>query len=167
MRIDPAKTVLAVVSGLCVLCASGAAPAAASTLPEAVAPTAPSALPAQRVCAAPFPGRAACMAERLLIEPAGTGAAPTTRAGAGSNNKPFPGFLTPELLHEAYDLPTETPEASSQTIALIDAFNDPTAEADLGVFDSQFGLPACTSEDGCFKKVNQEGNAAPLPADEG
>jgi subtilase family serine protease len=39
----------------------------------------------------------------------------------------------------------------------VDAYDLPTAENDLGVFSTQFGLPACTTANGCFKKVNQTG----------
>jgi len=46
---------------------------------------------------------------------------------------------------------------SGQTIAIVDAYDDPPAEADLGVFSSQYGLPACSSSNGCFTKVNQSG----------
>src|SRR6202007_795633 len=80
---------------------------------------------------------------------------------------PFPGFLTPEALHAAYELPTETAAGTGQTIALVDAYDAPTAAAALGGFDKQFSLPACRSENGCFKKVNQEGAAAPLPRVDG
>jgi subtilase family serine protease len=45
----------------------------------------------------------------------------------------------------------------SQTIAIVDAFDDPTAEADLGTYRGQFGLPACTTANGCFRKVDQNG----------
>jgi hypothetical protein len=79
------------------------------------------------------------------------------------NKKPIPGYLTPQLLHAAYELPTETSLSASQTIAVVDAYDDPTAEADLAVFDTQFGLPACTTSNGCFRKVNEKGNASPLP----
>ncbi|MHB8532648.1 MAG: hypothetical protein ACYDC2_08000, partial [Solirubrobacteraceae bacterium] len=101
------------------------------------------ALPARRACAAPSPGRAACMAERLLLDasPGTAGAAPRTGAPGGGGpaaDKPFAGYLTPQLLHEAYALPSETPEAPAQTIAIVDAFDDPSAEADLAVFDAQF-----------------------------
>ena len=41
--------------------------------------------------------------------------------------------------------------------AIVDAFDDPRAESDLGVFSSQFGLPACTTANGCFSKVDQNG----------
>lgn len=46
---------------------------------------------------------------------------------------------------------------AGSTIAIVDAYNDPTAEADLGVFSSTYGLPACTTANGCFQKVNQVG----------
>ncbi|MFI4991947.1 MAG: IPT/TIG domain-containing protein [Solirubrobacterales bacterium] len=126
-------------------------------------------LPFKQVCAAPPPGAAACLSERLLIAPGST----ASRAIAGSASqainasKPFPGYLTPERLHAAYALPAETAAGSTQTIAVVDAFNDPTAEADLAVYDKQFGLPECTSENGCFRKVNQQGSVSPLPKDEG
>jgi IPT/TIG domain len=134
----------------------------------------------KQVCSAPPPRHAACMAERLLIGAEGSPAtfraaasktakhSARTRRHAGINNKkPFPGFLTPERLHAAYGLPGETAAGSTQTIALVDAFNDPTAEADLAVYDKEFGLPECTSENGCFTKLNQEGKASPLPKNEG
>jgi hypothetical protein len=92
-------------------------------------------------------------------------------AAAGSpavaNKNPIAGGLTPELLHAAYALPNATFPSSQQTIAVVDAFNDPTAEADLGVYDRQFGLPECTTANGCFRKLNQEGRASPLPQREG
>jgi len=118
------------------------------------------------------------MAERLLpasltpAQLAANAARQATSAAAGARpaaeeESPYPGYLTPALLHAAYSLPTETPSGPSQTIAVIDAFNDPTAEADLGVYDKQFGLPPCTSANGCFRKVNEEGKASPLPPAEG
>jgi subtilase family serine protease len=50
----------------------------------------------------------------------------------------------------------------------VDAFDDPTAKADLDTFDATFGLPFFPSCGGgvttaCFQKVNQSGNASPLP----
>jgi subtilase family serine protease len=39
----------------------------------------------------------------------------------------------------------------------VDAYDDPTAEADLAVYRSQFGLPACTTANGCFRKADQNG----------
>jgi subtilase family serine protease len=50
-----------------------------------------------------------------------------------------------------------TTGGSNQTIAIVDAFDDPKAESDLAVYRAQFGLPPCTTANGCFKKVDQNG----------
>jgi len=124
-----------------------------------------SAAPYRRECGSAAPGAAACTAIRLVPASAQTDAQ-AARSGV-TYKEPFPGFLTPEALHAAYSLPAETSSSTLQTIAVIDAFDDPTAEADLGVYDSEFHLPACTAANGCFRKVNQEGKASPLPPKEG
>ncbi|MFJ2581134.1 S53 family peptidase [Kitasatospora aureofaciens] len=49
---------------------------------------------------------------------------------------------------------------AGQTVAIVDAYNDPNAESDLAVYRAQFGLPACTTANGCFKKVNQNGGTS-------
>ena len=51
----------------------------------------------------------------------------------------------------------------AQTIAIIDAYNDPAAETDLRTYDEAFSLPACTTANGCFKQVNQNGETGNLP----
>ena len=68
-----------------------------------------------------------------------------------------PTGLSPTAIKAAYGFSTSATAGAGKTIAIVDAYNDPTAEADLGVFSSQFGLPACTTANGCFKKVNQTG----------
>ena len=40
---------------------------------------------------------------------------------------------------------------------MVDAYDDPNAETDLAVYRAANNLPACTSSNGCFDKVNQEG----------
>ncbi len=50
--------------------------------------------------------------------------------------------------------------SSSTTIAIVDAYDDPNIESDLGVYSTQFGLPKCTTANGCFKKVNQTGGTS-------
>jgi hypothetical protein len=123
----------------------GSTPAASST------PATPAAgYAVKAACAAPLPGRAACLGLRL-VSPAGSSPGATG--------------VSPAQLHKAYELPFESTEA--QTIAIVDAYDDPNAEADLGVFDQHYGLPACTHENGCFSKVNQQGLAAPLPPGNG
>jgi hypothetical protein len=131
-----------------------------------------------RLCRAPRPGRAACLGLKLVpasltsAELRSSAKRQSSEAGNGARpavavKSPIPGYLTPQRLHEAYALPGETSASQLQTVAVVDAFDDPTAEADLGVYDQQFGLPACTSANGCFRKVNESGAAGPLPRKQG
>jgi len=69
----------------------------------------------------------------------------------------------PADLQAAYQLPSER-AGQDRRIYIVDAFDDPTAESDLAVYRQQYGLPACTTEDGCFQKLNQDGASSPLPA---
>jgi subtilase family serine protease len=72
------------------------------------------------------------------------------------------GGLTPFDLATAYGYDPLT-NAQSQTVAIVDAYDDPTIESDLQKFDAYYGLLSCTTANGCFGKVNQEGAASPLP----
>jgi subtilase family serine protease len=78
---------------------------------------------------------------------------------AGANPNPHPASVkgyTPKQLWAAYGLgtPTSRGAANGATIAIVDAFDDPSAESDLAVYRSQFGLPPCTTANGCFSKLN-------------
>ncbi|MGH2856004.1 MAG: S53 family peptidase [Solirubrobacteraceae bacterium] len=88
-------------------------------------------------------------------------------ADATPTAAPQPG--TPDYLQQAYDLSFLSQTAGvGDTIAVVDAYDDPNAESDLTNFRATYGLPACTSANGCFSKVNEYGAAAPLPpADSG
>ncbi len=68
-----------------------------------------------------------------------------------------PTGLSPATIKSAYGFSTSATAGAGQTIAIVDAYDDPKAEADLGTFSTKFGLPACTTANGCFKKVNQNG----------
>jgi Subtilase family len=120
------------------------------------------------LCSTPWPGHAGCMGLRLVAKaPAAVPGARNSSGGPSPANefpKPIPGSLTPAILLTAYGLSSSPPPASTQTIAIVDAYDDPTAAADLEHYDSKFALPACTSANGCFRKVNQEGTGAPLPS---
>ena len=61
-----------------------------------------------------------------------------------------PAGLTPLEVKHIYHLPLVG--GTSSTIALIDAYDLPTLENDLGVFDNTYGLPACTVKNGCLVK---------------
>ncbi|HUA11957.1 MAG TPA: S53 family peptidase [Solirubrobacteraceae bacterium] len=119
----------------------------------------------ERVCAAPKPGDASCLALRLIPARAGEkGAAPYLSAAGDRSSGPA-GGLTPGDLASAYDF-NPSSGGGGQTVALVDAYNDPDIEADLGTFDSQYALPACTTADGCFEKVGQSGSETALPPDD-
>jgi hypothetical protein len=120
----------------------------------------------ERVCGTPRPGAASCAAMRL-VPASPMSAEPQADPATQPDTSPFAGYLTPQDLHAAYALPNETASSATQTVAVIDAFDDPSAEADLGVYDEQFGLPACTSANGCFRKLNEQGNPSPLPPEDG
>jgi subtilase family serine protease len=51
-----------------------------------------------------------------------------------------------------------------QTVAIVDAYDNPNAYNDLTAYRAQFNLPPCTTASGCFTKINQNGAASPLPA---
>src|SRR5689334_20934976 len=70
-----------------------------------------------------------------------------------------PGGFSPAQIRAAYGFDqiafgSATGDGTGQTIAIIDAYDDPTALVDLKAFDAQFGLPDPPS----FKKLNQYGN---------
>jgi len=119
----------------------------------------------RRVCPRAARGRATCLA--LLREPvasniaASVGAKPYVLGDGASESGPT-GGLTPAQLSSAYEYaPTEG--GTGQTVAIVDAFDDPKIEADLGKFDENYKLAACTSANGCFKKVGQTGSTTELP----
>ncbi|MDH6498256.1 S53 family peptidase [Streptomyces sp. SAI-149] len=75
----------------------------------------------------------------------------------------------PSDLQDAYGLTDASANnGSGETIAIVDAYDDPNAAADLATYRSYYGLPACTVANGCFKKVSQTGSTTSLPtADSG
>jgi len=115
-------------------------------------------------CAAAKPGYARCLAEMRTDVHEGTGVRGPAASARGAAAA-LPQGYGPADLRSAYKLPTTG--GANQTVAIVDAGDDPTAEADLAVYRSTYGLPACTTANGCFHKVNQRGAATPLPADQG
>jgi hypothetical protein len=140
------------------------------TLPASAAP-APRATTAQYVkvqrscAAAPRPGRSACFAMQLVRSSATTaGATPMARLVPGLDTGPTTLGYAPIALATAYGYDPTAALAKPQTVAIVDAHDNPHALADLNVFNTQYGLPAETTGSGwTFKKVNQAGNASPLP----
>jgi hypothetical protein len=82
----------------------------------------------------------------------------------GSASPPA-GSYGPTEFHTGYSLPVTAP--ATTTIGVVDAYDDPNIEADLAAFSTQYGLPACTTANGCFQKVNQDGGSTPPGLDPG
>jgi subtilase family serine protease len=97
------------------------------------------------VCPGPPAGSARCH-ELVVTDAHGNPLASTSPTGLG-----------PATIKSVYGFSTSATAGAGKTIAIVDAYDDPSAESDLAVFSSQFGLPACTSANGCFTKVNQTG----------
>jgi hypothetical protein len=150
------------------LCLPAAAAAAVAPLPESDYTT-------RQLCGPPAPGHPTCLA--TMLTPRTAAARARTHplgmtTGQPTLRIPRSGAygLTPNDFRSAY-FPGERPEApvgEPQTIALVDAYDDPEAEADLRVYSEKFGLPVlppCT--DGavadCFEQVNQNGETGNLP----
>ncbi|MEA2574721.1 MAG: hypothetical protein QOH93_2019 [Chloroflexia bacterium] len=68
-----------------------------------------------------------------------------------------PTGLSPATIKSVYNFPTSVTAGAGKTIAIVDAYDNPTAESDLNVFSQQYGLSACTTANGCFQKVDQNG----------
>jgi subtilase family serine protease len=110
-----------------------------------------------RVCPGPrVAGQAFCHAH-IVTDRSGNPIVRVARTGANV----APAGYYPSALRSAYAV-TGT-GSSATTIAVVDANGYTNAEADLSVYRAQFGLPACTTANGCFKKVNQNGQQGNYP----
>ncbi|MFJ5213878.1 carboxypeptidase regulatory-like domain-containing protein [Streptomyces sp. NPDC088354] len=142
------STVLAVLSAAAMAVLGVQTPSQAAA-PTAAARTTPAAagghVPYEAACDAAKKGEATCYALRRT----------DVTAGKGLRTAAAPGGFGPDDLRAAYNLPAGG--GAGQTIAIVDAFDDPTAEEDLAVYREQYGLPACTTDNGCFTKVDQRG----------
>jgi hypothetical protein len=74
------------------------------------------------------------------------------------------GYGPPDL-QSAYNLtPLAATNGTGRVIAVVDAYDDPSAESDLAVYRATYGLPPCTTANSCFHKVNQNGAQGSYPA---
>lgn len=105
--------------------------------------------PSRHVCSAPAHGYLACDA---ILRTDSQAATPDATAGG----------YGPADLQDAYKLPSAT-AGTGQTVAVVDAFDQPTAESDLATYRSEFGLPPCTTANGCFRKIGESGSST-LPS---
>jgi subtilase family serine protease len=80
------------------------------------------------------------------------------------HQNPAPAGFGASQLRSAYKI--SGTGSSATTIAVIEAYGYANAEADLAQYRSQFSLPQCTTANGCFKKVNQDGTQGNYPMEE-
>ncbi|WP_344463104.1 putative Ig domain-containing protein [Kitasatospora kazusensis] len=107
-----------------------------------------------RSCAAPtHPGELACLALRR-----------TDLGRQALSPSALPSGFGPSDLLSAYNLPAG---GSGRTVAIVDAQDDPNAESDLSTYRSTYGLPACTTANGCFRKIDENGGTSYPTADSG
>ncbi|MEY9873063.1 subtilase family serine protease [Streptacidiphilus sp. MAP12-33] len=115
----------------------------------------------RHLCAAPKHVRQmSCLAEVRtdVAQPHAFAAHAVTAAATPS------GYGPGDLL-SAYNLPANG--GAGATIAIVDAQDDPNAESDLATYRAQYGLPACTTDNGCFQKADQGGGTNYPSADSG
>jgi hypothetical protein len=127
--------------------------------PMSVGAASPTPAPApafESACGPALPGHARCFTlRRTDIAPA---ALPAVTAGATAAPFVIYGY-GPAQLRSAYGFASSG--GSGRTIAIVDAYDLPTAAADIATYRSQFGLSACTVASGCFRKLNQRGGSTP------
>src|SRR5881275_1382281 len=100
--------------------------------PPPPAPAATTSTSQVPVCKRAPHGRVGCFAIRV-----------DRYSGGRVSHASSPVGLTPDDLRSAYALPSDGSQQA--TVAIVDAYDDPTAEEDLRVYRAQFGLPECTS----------------------
>src|SRR5262249_27871717 len=145
-----ARVTAAVTLGTAVVSLAAASPSAAVAAPRADSaatasqhgatspgPASPAgSLPTnvKRACPSPPPtGKAACLVLKRTDITGRIGAYPAAATPSGYG----PGDFA-----NAYKLPGGS-AGQGETVALVDAFDDPNAAADLAVYRQQYGLPAC------------------------
>jgi subtilase family serine protease len=106
-----------------------------------------SGLHAQRVCAKPTAGHAACLSKVMVN---GQGAIPQASA-------PLSTALSPTQLKAAYGL-TGT-NGAGRTVAIVDAYGYTNLSRDLTIYRNFYGMPTCTTGNGCLKVIDQNGGS--------
>ncbi|MEV5948812.1 S53 family peptidase [Streptomyces sp. NPDC051993] len=137
---------------------AAAALALATPLAQAATPSTAAHVTTVRSCATPT--HKDVMACKALKVTGGT--VQSTNAERALTAAAAPSGYGPASLQAAYKLPSSS-AGSGRTVAIVDAYDDPNAEADLGKYRAQYGLSACTTANGCFKKVGQSGTST-LPS---
>jgi hypothetical protein len=87
---------------------------------------------------------------------------PAQEASPALGGSGVEGGYSPEDLRKAYNLTkASAANGAGQTVAIVDAHDDPNAEEDMNVYRKNYGITPCTSAGGCFRKINQSGGSVP------
>ncbi len=109
-------------------------------------------------CGTPQPGRETCNAIIVALGVVGPGHVGTAASSRAIRNYPGGAPYIPMDLWTAYNTYLDAVySGSGHSIWIVDAYDDPNAEADLQVYRNAFNLPTCSSANGCFHKYNQDG----------
>lgn len=126
-----------------------------------------------RACAPASAGGVTCLATFRSMSAALRAGTPSNAAGLAARATrvaphtvapPTTGYGPAEITG-IYSL--DLSKGGGQTVAIVDAYDNPNAEKDLATFRSVYKLPGCTTANGCFRKVNQRGGKTPPTADAG
>ncbi len=99
---------------------------------------------------------------RSLLSASGLAAVAQPMLEAFATGLATPAGFSPAQIRHAYGFDAVSGNGAGQTIAIVDAYDDPTVASDLHTFDMQFGLP-----DPRFTKVSQTGSTVYPTADQG
>ena len=142
---------LALIAGLAAILTAVAAPQAASASPAGGVASTLRTVVEPFACQAPRSTKVASCFGELLAKKHSDGA-------IGPMTTTAPSGYGPADIQSAYKLTGL--KSGGKTVAIVDAYNDPNAAKDLAVYRAHYGLPACTTANGCFKQVNQNGDLA-------
>ena len=197
MLVIAALSLVALTASASAATIQGTAPASASaaTTDSLTGSADAGSLTTQNVCAKPTnPGQVACLSQVLVTKsghhpvrshlaaahspdrvavhgsanPLFSSPFGVAPAAAAATPSPEPQAGTPAWMQQLYDTAYLSQTAGgSDTVGIVDAYDDPNVEADLAVYRSTFGLPPCTTANGCFRKVNQNGQQSNYPPADG
>jgi subtilase family serine protease len=108
-----------------------------------------SGLHAARACVrTPAAGHATCFAKGLV----------NSKGAVPEASSPLATALSPAQLQSAYGLAGA--DGAGRTVAIVDAYGYPNLERDLTIYRNYYGMPACTTANGCLTILDQNGGTS-------
>lgn len=104
-------------------------------------------------------GPSTTITPNLQVLAASPNTSPSEISAAVTNPTPYSSALTPALIDVAYNINRAWTSGKGQTVAIVDAYNDPNIASDLATFDNTYKLPTAS-----LTVENQYGQTSNLPA---